>query len=378
MTQIVEQLNARGTTVQVLGVDPYSATKFLQVHNRLEVLSPGAPVIPMYGGKSKPPAIGNPGGGMEPNELELFEKSDPELYKYYSSFGTMTPMDLQIIGCALRESRDETGFFDLRIVLDENTKKPVILTDFYYKEGHRVLTVWGKYNSYQTRPIKESDEIDYADWIDFSSSMLDVYRRLRRDIRGDIPVYPYWSHLRRIVASVTTIDRYNRDTDERPYLIRRLIHPSWSTVFRVGRGDQRFPSGGYLICPEDWYYMFDIMMEKGIENLDNDTLLSEFNGRSKVKTLAYDMARGVYELKERTEELKLANKIAFAKEQQDRILEASSGAPEFISSDLSVGGDIAGVEDYTGIPTSAEAIAREDEEYFKALEREFGPEWYRN
>ena len=267
-----------GTTVQVLGMDPYSLTKFLQVHNTLETLPLGAPIIGMYGPRAKPPNFGNAGGGMEPDELDRFKKNEPELFRYYDSLGTLTAVDLAVIGCALRESKDESGFCDLEIVLGENGKL-LLLTDYYYQDidpekgisnikGHRVVTVWGKYGSYQSRPIKEKDEVDHVEWIDFSMSMKETYKRLRRELGESLayPLYPYWSHVRRLLIGISKIDQYRKDTQESPCLIGRMIHPSWRLVFRVGRGDDRFPVSGYQISPEDWYHLFDIMIEKGIED----------------------------------------------------------------------------------------------------------------
>lgn len=353
---------SKGITVQTLGSDPYSVTKYLQVHNTLETLLPGAPIIDMYGGKTKPPGFGNPGGGMEPDEYDRFKTNEPERFKYYDSLGTLSEDDLKIIGCAFRESQDESGFCDIEIALDEDTKKLIILNDYYYKGGHRVITVWGKYRSYRQRPIKEAEEIDYVDWTDFSMPMSEVYRRLRQKV-GDPPAYPYWSHLRRICSALPMIDRYNRDREERSYSIGNLIHSSWRTVYRVGRGDNRFPNGGYMISPEDWYHMFDIMLEKGIEDLDNETLLTEFNGRAKLKVLVFDPSDRKYKMKAREKDLNLGGKIALAKNQEFKEVPAVE--------------TLEGSEDYTGIPTSAEAIAREDKEYFEALDRKFGQDWYK-
>lgn len=359
-----------GITVQVLGTDPHSLTRFLQVHNRLETLVLGTPIIPMYGGRAKPPGFGNAGGGMEPNELERFRELEPEWFNYYSSLGMLSPTDLAIIGCAFRESIDESGFDDLEIVLDENNRL-IILTDYYYREGHRVLTVWGEYQSHHSRPIKEGDEIDYVDWVDISMPMVEVFKRLRREL-GEPPVYPYWSHIRRIGLSIPVMDRYRRDTMDRPYSVGRLVHHSWRTVFRVGRGDDRFPPSGFLISPYDWYHMFDIMLEKGIEDIDNDVLLSEFNGKSKTKILVYG-PDGKPQYKEREKELKLAEKIAFAKEQYEKRLEEQAKVSATTVSEIASNNgeeDLAGSEDYTGIRSTAEVIRAEDEEYARWLEGE--------
>lgn len=365
-----------GTTVQVLGMDPYSNTKFLQAHNMLEALIAGTPIIAMYGGRAKPPNFGNPGGGMESNELDLFEKNEPEWFKYYSSLGTLSPTEMAIIGCAFRESVDESGFDDNEIVLDEDTRKLIVLTDYHYREGHRVVTVWGKYHSYHQRPIKEVEEIDYVEWIDFSMPMVETYKRLRRTMGGELPIYPYWSHVRRLAIALSIIDQYRKDREERVYLIGRMLHSSWRTVFRVGRGDDRFPPFGYQITPEDWYHMFDIMIEKGIEVLDEDVLLTEFNGKSKTKILAYDSS-GRTKTEERKKNLDLSGKISFAKEQQERRLErenSTTSVPEISTDD----GELAGSEDYTGLRSSVEILQAEDEEYAKSLEKEFGSEWYKH
>lgn len=359
-------INTRGTTVQVLSSDPYSVTKYLQVHNTLETLLPGTPIIEMYGGRVKPPGFGNPGGGMEVDELERFKNNEPELFKFYESLGTLSDMELAIIGCARRETIAESGFDDFEVVLDDETKKPVILNDYHYKSGHRVVTVWGKFLTYRHGPIKEADEIDYVDWTDFSMPLLETYRRLRKNL-GEPPAYPYWSHIRRLCSSLPVIDRYNSDREDWSYPIGKLIHPSWRTVFKVGRGDDRFPSGGYLISPEDWYHMFDIMLEKGIENLDNETLLDEFNGRAKTKVLTFDPSDKKYKLKTRDKDLNLGEKIALARNQQMKENDPTVDVE-----------NLAGSEDYTGIPTSAEMIAKEDQEYFDSLVKQFGQDWYKS
>lgn len=370
-TDTTENITGKaGTTVQVLGMDPYSNTKFLQVHNMIEALVAGAPIIAMYGGRAKPPNFGNPGGGMERDEIELFQRNEPEWFKYYSSLGTLSPTEIAIIGCALRESVDESGFDDNEIVLDEDTHKLIILTDYHYREGHRVVTVWGKYHSYHQRPIKEVEEIDYVEWVDFSMPIVEVYKRLRQQtIGGELPVYPYWSHVRRLAIGLSIIDQYRKDREEGAYSIGRMLHSSWRTVFRVGKGDDRFPSSGYQITPEDWYHMFDIMIEKGIENLDEDVLLTEFNGRSKTKILVYDSSSGKTKLEERKRDLNLGSKIALAKEQQERWSERRNMAisvPEVLTDD----GELAGSEDYTGLRSSAEILRAEDEEYARWLEGE--------
>lgn len=374
-----------GTTVQVLGMDPYSLTRFLQVHNTLETLPLGAPIIAMYGMRAKPPNFGNAGGGLEPDELVHFQENEPELFQYYSSLGTLTPAELAILGCALRESKDESGFCDLEIVLDENSK-PFLLTDFYYRDtngqgisnikGHRVVTVWGKYNSYQQRPIREKDEVDYVTWIDFSMSMAEVFKKLRNELEQSLmyPLYPYWSHVRRSLIGFSKIDKYHSNTEERPYLIGKMIHPSWRLVFKVGERDSRFPLYGYQITPEDWYHMFDIMLDKGIENLDNDVLFTEFNGRSKKKILVYG-SDGKPRLEERKRDLNLASKIALAKERQEKRLEKENKATQVVVAETTFdSSELAGSEDYTGIRSSAEVLRAEDEEYARWLEDELNVE----
>ena len=346
-----------GTTVQVLGMDPHSLTKFLQVHNILETVQLGAPIIAMYGARAKPPGFGNAGGGIEPDELVHFQKNEPEWFEHYSSLGTLTPTELAIIGCALRESKDESGFCDLEIVLDEDSEKLIILTDFHYRDidpekgvsnvkGHRVVTVWGKYNSYQQRPIKEKDEVDYIAWIDFGMPMTEIFKRLRQEL-GESAVYPYWSHIRRSLIGFSKIDNYHKNREERPYLIGRMIHPSWRLVFRVGNGDSRFPLYGYQISPRDWYAMFDIMLGRGIEYLDNDMLLSS-------------MFPGIRE------------KIVSAKKQQEQRMEREKGAAQVATETIPDPSDLAGSEDYTGLRSSAEILQAEDEAYCKWMESELG------
>lgn len=364
-----------GTTVQVLGRNPHSLTSVLMVHNKLETLVPGALIVAMYGGRAKPPGFGNAGGGMELDELERFQKDEPGWFKYYSSLGTLAATDLAVIGCALRESKDESGFCDLEIVLDEDTKKPVILTDQHYPEGHRIVTLWGQYNSYQQRPIKETEEIDHVAWVDFSMPMTEIFKRLRQELGENVS--PYWSHLRRLLIGFSKIDQYHRSREERPCLIGRVVHPSWRLVFRVGKRDDRFPPYGYQIFPEDWYHMFDIMLEKGIEDVDNDMLLSEFNGRAKTKVLVFNPFSGKYELKGREKDLNLGNKIALAKEQQEMRMERETKATLVANaeptSEVSADSEtLVDSEDYTGIRSLAEIIQAEDEEYGRWLERELG------
>ncbi len=384
MTTVEDITGKAGTTVQVLGMDPHSLTKFLQVHNTLETLPLGAPIIAMYGARAKPPGFGNAGGGIELDELVHFQKNEPEWFEHYSSLGTLTPTELAIIGCALRESKDESGFCDLEVVLDEDSKELILLTDFHYRDrdpekgvsnvkGHRVVTVWGKYNSYQQRPIKEKDEVDHVEWIDFAMPMMGTYKRLRRELGESLlyPLYSYWSHVRRSLIGFSKIDNYHKNREERPYLIGRMIHPSWRLVFRVGNGDNRFPTSGYQISPEDWYHMFDIMLEKGIEDLDNDVLLSEFNGKSKMKCLVYD-SQGKPKMEERKKELNLGGKIALAKKQQEQRMEREKGAAQVATETIPDPSDLAGSEDYTGLRSSAEILQAEDEEYRQWIEKELG------
>lgn len=357
MTNIPENVTGKaGTTVQVMGMNPHSLTSLLFVHNKLETLVPGALIIAMYGGKAKPPGFGNAGGGMEPDELERFQKNEPEWFKYYSSLGTLTAMDLAVIGCAFRESKDESGFCDLEIVLDEDTKKPVILADHHYSEGHRIVTVWGKYNSYQQRPIRETEEVDYVAWIDFSMSMTEIFKRLRREL-DESKVYPYWSHVRRSLIGFSKMDQYNKSREERPCLIGRMVHPSWRLVFPVGKRDGR----GYQISPEDWYHIFDIMIKMNIENPDEDVLLSESFNNALFSEFKF----------------RLKDKILFAKEQQARWLERESKAAlvanaEPAPEDSADSKTLIGSEDYTGIRSSAEILQAEDEEYARWLEGELG------
>ncbi|MDP3697749.1 MAG: hypothetical protein Q8R55_07120, partial [Candidatus Taylorbacteria bacterium] len=231
--------------------------------------------------------------------------------------------------------------------------------------------------SYNQRDRKEKDEIDYVDWVDFSLPMLDVYKRLRREIGGPFPVYPYWSHIRRIVLSLPVIDRYRRDREERYQSIDKLLHDSWRTPYRVGQGDNKFPRYGYQISPEDWYHMFDIMMEKDIEDLSNDVLLSEFNGRAKTKVLYYK-SDGKYELRERARDLNLASKIAFAREYQERKLEEKERSLGTANAEVAAGENInlAGSEDYAGVSITAEVLKAEEDEYMRrrqqAEDEEYG------
>ena len=323
----------------MLGGDPYSMTSFLQVHNRLEEFLPTDPIIKMYGKKAKPSGFGNSGGGMELDELERFAREQPEWFKYYSSFGTLSQTDLALIGCALRESVDESGFTDIQIVLDEDTKELITLTDSYSPEGHRVVTLWGQYRSYHQRPIKEKEEVDYVAWVDLAMPVAEVYKRLRKEI-SDPFARPYWSHIRRSLIGISKIDQYHKDREEKPYLINRMVHPSWRLVFRVGRRDDRFPDFGYLISPTDWYQMLDVMIDKNIEHVDEDFIFSIFK-----------------------------NQIVAAKDQQERKEERESAAQAVIETMVDTT-NLADSEDYTGIPTSAEILHREDEEYARWLENE--------
>ena len=325
-----------GTTVQVLGFAPRLFTTTLQVHHKVEALRPNDPVIAIYGPEGKPPYYGNPGGGMEPDELERFQNNEPELYEHYSSLSNMSPQDLAVIGCALRESVDESGFYDIGIMLDESSSELIKLTDYHYSNGHRVITVWGQYNSYQSRPIREKDEIDCVAWIDFSMPMVEIFKKLRSELSGSV-VYPFWSHVRRSLIGFSRIDQYHRDRYERPYLISRMIHPSWRLVFPVGRGDNRFPANGFQISPQDWYRMFDIMLEQGFEHVDNDLIFSSFR-----------------------------DKIVIQKDHEEPRLETSESTSRAATTIDDK--ELVGSEDYSGIPSSAEILQAEDEAYARWFE----------
>ena len=325
-----------GTTVQVLAISPHSLTTCLLVHHKLEVLQPNDPIVKIFGTNGKPPYFGNPGGGMEIDELVRFQTEQAKRYNHYQR--TLKPHDLALVGAGLRETIDESGFDDIEIMTDRDDGSLIILNDYRYVNRHRVVTLWGQYGSYHQRPIREKDEIDHVAWVDFSLPMVEVFRRLRKELSSDLLVYPFWSHIRRSLVGFHNMDKYWRELSERPLQVSRLIHDSWKLCFPIGEGDIRFPKNGYRISPKDWYQMFDIMLDQGIENIDANVIYEVFR-----------------------------EKIDRAKANEDR----ARGIGETIADNLNTD-NIEGAEDYTGIRPTAEILQAEDEEYSRWLEQELG------
>lgn len=338
-----------GITVQVLAPDPYSSTVFRWVHNKLEQKQTK---IAMYNYKPKPDGWGNGGGGLEKliyvpsrgaymTELEILEMRRPG--HPILTEPMLSEEQRVILAGGLREFVDETGFRDIEIRTDY---PGVFLSDYKYPPwvdakgrvwpgGHRKITLLGELSSYREDPIVESDEIDRTDWFDVEISLPKLFFNVA-------PEKPYISHVRSTLRSILAIHRYKKETSEGfvPNIPRR-VHPSWWYAFQVGRGDSRFSQQGYKLSPAEWYKLFDLMVAKRMEEVDNDFLV-KFLG----KKLEDAMRREEERLK---------------REWMGTESESESTAPEVTQA-------VDESEDAEGIPTVEDMVRQEDEEYARWFE----------
>lgn len=331
-----------GMTVQVLALHPYQPNIIRWAHNLLEDKPSD---IPRYEGKGKPSGWGNAGGGLEKRLYNPILNRHFEGELDYLSFryphhpllmdGSLSEEDKTVLACGLREFVDETGYVDIDIITEyRNEYDRPFLLDYLYKDNdHRVVTIWGQLRSFKVQNIVESYEIDRTDWFDTSSSLFkQFFNRLTH------PDRPYWSHVRRTLLALLRINRHQRQDHDNHNDFIRLIHPSWWTVFQVGRGDPRFPVRGYKISPADWYKLFDYAVENRIDMPDQEYI--------------YRLFRNEIEEQKRLEELE------FEKEEVEEVAETIP-AP-----------DLAESVDSTSYPTPQEIASKEDEEYCMWLEAE--------
>lgn len=287
------------TTVQVVARHPFWETSVLWVYN-LEEKGP-VPYIPKYQGKAKPAGWGNGGGGVEPDELEKLRKIDPENPIFNTHF--VSEEDRIFAACGLREFKDESGYCEIDIVTwpdpaNEEREQVRLLEYIDPDTGHRIVTLWGEVRSLVKGPIYEREEIERSEWFDLQMSIAANFRD-----RRERPGRPYWSHIRRTAQAFARIDNYYRKIGEPRRCVGRLIHPSWRTVFRVGRRDKRFPHVGYPISPEDWYKLAEHIIDEGIEDPDNDLIYEMFSDK-------IDVAKAVAEREEEERQKELDRELA--------------------------------------------------------------------
>ena len=263
-----EAVVAAGTTVQVVTFHPFERTKILMVHNLLEDIVPD---IPMYGGRPKPAGFGNGGGGMEDDELEHLKEVNPAHPILLND--TLSDEEKKIAACGLREVTDESGYIDIEIMIPDGQLK---LNEYFFRNGHRVVTVWGEVKSLAVVPIRERNEVDIAEWFDLAEPFSVAFGGQNWGAGPTRDKLPYWSHVRRDLLSISKIDRYLRQHKQAKQCIGRLIHPSWRLVFPVGAGDGRFPSRGFGIHPRVWYELMEEMIRRKLEMVDSDILYHLF------------------------------------------------------------------------------------------------------
>ena len=338
-----------GITVQVLAQHPYYPTSIKWAHN---VLEKTPTKLARYNCQPKPDGWGNSGGGLERliynplrdsflTELETLEMRRPGCPIFTDK--SLTEEERTILAGGLREFVDETGFRDIEIRTDY---PGIFLSDYAYPSwtdangvvhpgGHRKITLWGKLTSFREVPIVEAQEIDRTDWFDLSSSLPALFFNLS-------PERPYWSHVRNTLSSILKVYRYERETkDDFIPNIPKRIHPSWWYVFQVGKGDSRFPQNGYRMSPGQWYKLFELMVAKRMETVDNDFLLRFLRGD-----------------------------VEHAKRQEEERLSRTEFGDNPMAQEVAQA--IEDSEDSEGIPTVEDMVRKEDEEYARWLEGELG------
>ncbi|MDP3697203.1 MAG: hypothetical protein Q8R55_04205 [Candidatus Taylorbacteria bacterium] len=342
----------RGITVQPLMLHHQIPTCVGWVHNLLETEPTN---LAIYDFKPKPAGWGNGGGGLEKSiyvpklgrhlteleNLELLFPNHPIL-----TDNSLTDDQKLIIACGIREFLSETGYREFDIKTDY---PGVFLYDYKYRDyvdargvlhpgGHRKITIWGQINSYR---IYENDriekhEVDKTEWVDMAEPLPSYFFNPIR-----FPDRPYWSHVRYSVVCLLRIHGYLKaNTDHFIPNIPARIHPSWRYIFKVGGGDSRFPAGGYQPLPREWYKLFGIMVNKRLEEVDNDFIFDLFS-------------ESIGKAKRREEE---------REKPRPELVEAT---PEETQAVTQVVEDS---EDSDGIPTLEEMRQKEDEEYAKWFE----------
>jgi len=343
-----------GVTVQVLAQHPYSPTCIRWAHN---VLEKTPTKIARYNCQPKPDGWGNSGGGLERlihiplldkylTEVEILEMRRPG--HPILTDRTISEETRTILAGGLREFVDETGFRDIEIRTDY---PGIFLSDYVYPPwidakgivhpgGHRKITLPGELTSFREDPIVESCEIDRTDWFDMSCSLPALFFNLS-------PERPYVSHVRSTLNGILKIYRHQKETSDGFVAnIPKRIHPSWWYSYQVGKGDSRFPRGGYKLISStgagDWYKLFHLMVAKRMEDADNDFLVKF-----------------------------LGEKLVNAKRNEEERLSRTQPA-EDLTVQQEITHAIEDSEDSEGIPTVEDMIRKEDEEYARWLEGELG------
>lgn len=326
----------KGITVQVLARHRDIPTSIGWAHNLLEKEPTN---LARYDFKPKPAGWGNSGGGLEPTDLE-------KLAKLFPGHSILTGPALSedqriIIAGGIREFLSETGYRDFNIITDY---PGVFLDEYKYRDwvdingvvhpgGHRKITLWGEVHNFRVYENDwiEKHEVDRTDWFDTAESLpAQFFNPLTR------PDRPYWSHVRPSLIGLLRIYGYLRaNSDEFVPNIPDRIHPSWWYIFKIGSGDSRFPAGGYKLSPKEWYKLFDFMVAKRLEEVDNDFL--------------FDFFRDSLNKAIREEEENLENQMS--QNNSEKLTQAVEDS-----------------EDCEGIPTVEEMRRKEDEEYARWFE----------
>ncbi len=327
-----------GVTVQVLARHPNSSTAIRWAHNLLEKTPT---TVARYNFMPKPAGWGNGGGGLEKDDLETLAKLFPG--HPILTDPSLSEVQKLIIAGGIREFVYETGYKDIEII----TEYPgVFLFDYDYPpetgklNGHRKITLWGQITSFREHSRVETWEIDKTDWFDMAVSLPRIFFN-----RLEYPDRPYWSHIRSSLIGLLRVYRHLKaNSDGFVEDIPRQIHPSWWYIFQVGKGDSRFPTGGYKLSPHEWYSLFDEMVKKRMETADNDFLLR--------------FLRGHVENAKRAEEEQLTNARSLTDESGNEKPSGEVDQPQLVE----------GSEDSSRIPTTEEMVSIEDEEYGRWVE----------
>jgi hypothetical protein len=328
----------RGITVQILARHHQIPTSIGWAHNLLEIEPTN---LARYDYRPKPAGWGNGGGGLEPDDLKNLARLFPDHPIFTDT--TLTDDEKLIIAGGIREFLSETGYRDFDIITDY---PGVFLYDYKYRDwvdakgvlypgGHRKITLWGQVNSYKVydKDWVEKHEVDKTDWFDMADPLPKYFYNPITH-----PDRPYWSHVRYSLISLLRIYGYQKANSDYPIPnIPTRIHPSWWYIFKVGRGDPRFPAEGYKLSPSQWYRLFDIMVAKRMEIADYD-FLSDFLGDKLINARRSEEERS-----------------------KDSEVQDTSQETTLVVEDS---------EDSDGIPTVEEMREKEDEEYARWFERE--------
>lgn len=264
--EISTEASNSGITVQVLAFNPWEPDKILMVRNLPEKNAPF--IHPKFCDRNgnpigKPPGWGMAGGGLEPNELELLTSADPACWILTEP--DTTDEERLILACGYREFRDESGY-DLEIHRGPRDGWAV-LEQKDRDTGHRLIVLHGRVPSLvSVRPVVEVNEIDRVDWIDIREPLSELFAG--KNPKGKRPLFPYFSHLRKIQLAAKLIDKYS----ESRHKILDRIHFSWRMVFPLGAGDPRFPIHGFQIPSNHFYPILDFMIQRKMETISLDWL----------------------------------------------------------------------------------------------------------